>query len=153
MTAGQAPRNGSLRTASGPGGSSAERGLSGARLAWPFSVRAVRAAVALGAIVLAAAVVVQPVGCNQTSHYAAIQSYARGHATIDRYASETCDTSWWHGHYYSAKSPGMALFTVPWYELLRAVGADPRNPALGSGFPAAMLGVPARAIWQLGLWG
>ena len=112
-----------------------------------------RVAVALGAIVLAAAVVVQPVGCNQTSHYAAVQSFARGHATIDRFADETCDTSWWHGHFYSAKSPGLALVTVPWYELLRAAGADPRNPRLHAGFPAAMLAVPPRAIWQLSLWG
>jgi hypothetical protein len=112
-----------------------------------------RAAVALGAIVLAAAVVVQPVGCNQTSHYAAIQSYARGDATIDRYASETCDTSYWRGHFYSAKSPGLAFLTLPWYLVLRTAGADPRNPALHARFPEAMLGVEPRAIWQLGLWG
>jgi hypothetical protein len=109
-------------------------------------------AVAIGAVVLAAALVVQPVGCNQTSHYAAIQSYARGHATIDRYAAETCDTAWWHGHYYSAKSPGMAVVTVPWYLLLRAVGADPKNAYLHAGYPLAMLKLPPRAIWQLGLW-
>src|SRR5205823_4123276 len=132
--------SGSLRTASDPGGSSAKRYLPGVRSAWPT---------AAVAIVLAAAVVVQPVGCNQNSHYAAVQSFARGHATIDRYANETCDTSWWHGHFYSAKSPGLALVTVPWYLLLRAAGADPRNPELHARFPAAMLGVPARAIWQL----
>jgi hypothetical protein len=86
-----------------------------------------RSWVVLGAIAVAAALVVQPVGCNQTSHYAAVQSYARGDATIDRYAAETCDTAWWHGHFYSAKSPGMPLATVPWYLLLRAVGADPPN--------------------------
>jgi len=113
----------------------------------------VRAALALGAVVLAAAVVVQPVGCNQTSHYAAIKSYARGHATIDRYAFETCDTSWWHEHFYSAKSPGLAFLTVPWYLLLRTAGADPPNPRLRAGFPEAMLAIPPRAIWQLGLWG
>jgi len=109
--------------------------------------------IAIGAVVLAAAFVVQPVGCNQTSHYAAIQSYARGDATIDRYAAETCDTAWWHGHYYSAKSPGMALVTVPWYELLRAVGADPENRYLHAGYPLAMLKLPPRAIWQLSLFG
>jgi hypothetical protein len=109
--------------------------------------------IAIGAVVLAAALVVQPVGCNQTSHYAAIQSYARGDATIDRYAAETCDTAWWHGHYYSAKSPGMALVTVPWYELLRAVGADPENRYLHAGYPLAMLKLPPRAVWQLSLFG
>jgi hypothetical protein len=115
--------------------------------------RRIAAVVAIAATVLAAATVVQPVGCNQTSHYAAIQSYARGHATIDRYAPETCDTAWWRGHFYSAKSPGLALVTVPWYLVLRAAGADPANPRLHEGYPAAMVGVPRRAIWQLGLWG
>jgi hypothetical protein len=113
----------------------------------------VRGWIAIGAVVLAAAFVVQPVGCNQTSHYAAIQSYARGDATIDRYAAETCDTAWWHGHYYSAKSPGMALATVPWYLLLRAAGADPENRYLKAGYPLAMLKLPPRAVWQLSLFG
>jgi hypothetical protein len=108
--------------------------------------------IAIGAVVLAAAVVVQPVGCNQTSHYAAVKSYARGHATIDRYAAETCDSAWWHGHFYSAKSPGMPLVTVPWYLLLRSVGADPPNRYLHAGYPLAMVKVDPRAIWQLGLW-
>lgn len=115
--------------------------------------RRIAEAVAIGAVVLAAAVVVQPVGCNQTSHYAAVQSYARGYATIDRYAAETCDTAWWDGHFYSAKSPGMALATVPWYLLLKAAGADPRNDWLRAGYPLAMFKLNPRAIWQLGLWG
>ena len=67
-----------------------------------------RRRLALAAILLLGlgyATIIQSFSWNQTSHYAAIQSYARGHATIDRYAAETCDTAWWHGHYYSAKSP------------------------------------------------
>jgi hypothetical protein len=116
------------------------------------SRRRVAEIVAIGAVGLAAAVVVQPVGCNQTSHYAAVQSYARGHATIDRYAAETCDTAWWHGHFYSAKSPGMPALTVPWYLLLRAAGADPTNRYLQAGYPLAMVKIGPRAIWQLGLW-
>jgi hypothetical protein len=111
-----------------------------------------RGSVVLGVIAVAAALVVQPVGCNQTSHYAAVQSYARGEATIDRYAAETCDTAWWHGHFYSAKSPGMPLATVPWYLLLRAVGAGPQNRYLHAGYPVAMLKTSPRAIWQLSLW-
>ncbi len=114
---------------------------------------AIAAVVAIGAVVLAAALVVQPVGCNQTSHYAAVQSYSRGHAAIDHYAAETCDTAWWHGHFYSAKSPGLPLVTVPWYLLLRAAGADPPNRWLHAGYPLAMLKLDPRAVWQLGLWG
>jgi hypothetical protein len=111
-----------------------------------------RSWIVLAVIAVAAALVVQPVGCNQTSHYAAVQSYARGHATIDRYAGETCDTAWWGGHFYSAKSPGMPLITVPWYELLRVLGADPTNRRLHAGYPIAMLKTAPRAIWQLSLW-
>jgi len=84
--------------------------------------------IAIGAVVLAAAFVVQPVGCNQTSHYAAIQSYARGDATIDRYAAETCDTAWWHGHYYSAKSPGTSC-CAPWARIRRTDTSTPATPS------------------------
>jgi len=94
----------------------------------------------------------QSVGCAQTSNYAAIRAFAEGHPYIDRYAEETCDVLHTHGHYYAPKGPALAFFAVPWYLALRAVGAVPSNPNHGQGFPAAMTGVPLRALWQIGLW-
>ncbi len=105
---------------------------------------------ALGA---AFALPLQPPGCNQTAHYALVQSLADGTPRIDRYHAQTCDTAYIDGHYYAAKSPGLALFTLPWYLGLDAVGAVPASRDLDKGFPAAMLAVPRRALWQVGLWG
>ena len=108
--------------------------------------------IAIGAVALAFALPMQSVGCAQTSNYAAIRAFAEGHPTIDRYAEETCDVLHTHGHFYAPKGPALAFFAVPWYLVLRAVGAVPSNPNHGQGFPAAMTGVPLRALWQIGLW-
>jgi hypothetical protein len=91
------------------------------------------------------------VGCNQTAHYALVQSRADGTPSIDRYRDETCDTAYVDGHFYAAKPPGLALMTLPWYLALDAAGLVPENPARGEGFPAAMLGLPRHAVWQLHL--
>lgn len=109
-------------------------------------------AVALGALVLAYALPMESVGCAQTSHYAATRTIAEGHPDIDRYAQETCDLVRVGGHFYAAKAPGMDFWSAPWYLLLRSAGAVPKNPNAGLRYPAAMLGVPLRAIWQIGLW-
>ena len=110
------------------------------------------AAVALGALAVAYAIPMESVGCPQTSHYAATRAIAEGHPDIDRYAQETCDLVHVGKHFYAAKGPGMDLWSAPWYLLLRSVGAVPRNPNAALSYPAAMLGVPLRAIWQIGLW-
>jgi hypothetical protein len=107
---------------------------------------------AFAAIALAYALPMQSVGCNQTAHYAAIRAFAQARAYIDPWAEETCDATYYRGHFYAAKAPGLDFVTVPWYLLLHAVGVVPRNPNRGEGYPAAMLGVPLRALWQLGLW-
>src|SRR5437764_14941749 len=46
----------------------------------------------------------------------------------------------------------MYFWSAPWYLLLHTTGAVPANPNAALGYPAAMLGVPLRAIWQIGLW-
>jgi hypothetical protein len=107
---------------------------------------------ALGAIALAYAVPMESVGCAQTSHYAATRAFAQGHPFIDRYAQETCDLVRVGRHYYAAKGPAMDFWSAPWYLLLHAVGAVPANPNAALAYPGAMLGVPLRAIWQIGLW-
>jgi len=109
-------------------------------------------AVAIGAIALAYAVPLASVGCPQNSHYAAIRSFAEGRPYIDRYAQTTCDLVRTNGHFYAAKAPAMDLATVPWYRVLRKLGAVPPDANRALGYPAAMLGVPQRAIWQMGLF-
>ena len=46
----------------------------------------------------------------------------------------------------------MDFWSAPWYLLLRSAGAVPHNPNAGRPYPEAMLGVPLRALWQVGLW-
>lgn len=106
----------------------------------------------LAALAAAYAVLVQPVGCNQTAHYSLVQSLADGTPSIDRYHGQTCDKAYIEDRFYAAKAPGLALLTVPWYALLEAAGAVPVNPALEEGYPQAMLELPRRGVWQLHAW-
>jgi hypothetical protein len=110
------------------------------------------AAVAIGAIAVAYALPMQSVGCAQTAHYAAERAFSAGRPAIDRRANETCDSVRVGGHVYAAKGPLMDLWAVPWYRVLHSVGAVPKNPHARDPYPAAMAGVPLRAIWQMGLW-
>src|SRR4051794_36724654 len=94
----------------------------------------------------------QSVGCGQNAHYAATRSFAEGHPYVDRYAQETCDLVRRGGHFYAAKGPALDFWSAPWYLLLRTAHLVPKNRNPGTQFPAAMTGVPLRAIWQIGLW-
>ena len=113
---------------------------------------------ALFAVVLACAAVVwalpfrQP-DCNTGSHYALVQTLAQGSKTIDRIHGQSCDISWWHGHYYANKAPGLALATVPWYLVVKSVGLLHADPAATADFPRAMRAMPRRDLWLMGLWG
>jgi hypothetical protein len=114
----------------------------------PFTL----ATASLAAVALAYVIPVQDVGCGQTSHYVAVKALAHGVANVDRYAGETCDLVRYHGHYYAAKAPALDFWTVPWYAFLHGIGAVPDGPHAGARYPAAMLAVPVRALWELGLW-
>jgi hypothetical protein len=93
------------------------------RLRLPRSPRR-RALLALLALGAAYALVMQNLGWAQTSYFAQVKAFAHGTPTIDRYHWETRDTSWYHGHFYSVKAPGMALATLPLYLGLEAAGAE-----------------------------
>jgi hypothetical protein len=108
--------------------------------------------VALGAIALAWALPMQSVGCPQNAYYAGARAIASGVPYIDRYAEQTCDLVKDGGHYYAAKAPNLDLWSTPWYALLHSMGAVPRDRNRGLGYPDAMVGVPLRAIWQIGVW-
>lgn len=91
--------------------------------------------------------------CNTSSHYALVQTIANGERTMDRIHGESCDVSWWHGHYYANKAPGLALVTVPWYLALHALSIVRPDPLAARPFPTAMRAIPRRDLWLMGLWG
>ena len=80
----------------------------------------------------------QPAGWNASAHFALVRSLADGSATIDRYRDETGDVAWYEGHYYTAKAPGLALYSLPLW-----LGLE-RIPQIGD--------ARDRAIWALNFW-
>ena len=83
-----------------------------------------RGLLAIAALGIAYAVVMQPTGWAQTSHYALVRALANGTPRIDAYHWETRDKSWYKGHFYAVKGPGLAIVTLPLYEALHAVDAE-----------------------------
>jgi hypothetical protein len=73
---------------------------------------------------LAYATLIQSFSWNQTSHYDLIRSLDRDRTTIDQYQENTGDKAFYKGHWYSARAPGVALFALPFYDALKAVGAE-----------------------------
>jgi hypothetical protein len=81
----------------------------------------------LAAILLvgvAYATLIQSFSWNQTSHYDLIRSLDRDRTTIDLYQENTGDKAFYKGHWYSARAPGVALFALPFYDGLKALGAE-----------------------------
>jgi hypothetical protein len=103
----------------------------------------------LAAIALLAVAYVLPTpesGSNQTAHYALVRALADGTARIDRTRFEvgnggTADLSKIDGHYYAAKSPGLAFESFVPYVVLKAAGG------------AKPVGEPHAQLWYLTLWG
>ncbi|HEX4838650.1 MAG TPA: hypothetical protein VFV03_09035 [Solirubrobacteraceae bacterium] len=82
---------------------------------------------ALAAILLvgvAYATMIQSFSWNQTSHYDLIRSLDRDLTTIDQYQENTGDKAFYKGHWYSARAPGLALFALPFYDAIKALGAE-----------------------------
>jgi hypothetical protein len=75
---------------------------------------------ALLVLVAASAVLLQPFGYNQGSHLALVHALADGTPRIDAYRDYSGDESYYHGHVYSNKAPGLAFATLPAYLALRA---------------------------------
>lgn len=73
---------------------------------------------------LAYATLIQSFSWNQTSHYDLIRALDHGRTTIDAYQENTGDKAFYKGHWYSARAPGLALYTLPFYDGLKAVGAE-----------------------------
>ncbi len=103
----------------GPAGDGRERG----RVVRTLARRRV-ALVAILLIGLAYATMIQSFSWNQTSHYDLIRALNNGETTIDSYQENTGDKVLYKGHYYSARAPGLALFALPFYDVLNLVNAD-----------------------------
>jgi len=100
-------------------------------------VRRHAAILAIAAVGVVYVIPVQYLGWNQGAHYALVRALATGTPYVDKTRFEvgkggmaedgvTGDLSFIDGHYYAAKSPGLAMEVLPPYLLLKAAGgADP----------------------------
>lgn len=100
---------------------------------------------ALAALALAYAFMGQTPQAGQTTNYALVKSLADGTAIIDRTRFEVgdrlaTDISYFDGHWYANKAPGLAFVALPAYLVFEAAG----GPTTGD---------PTRALWALGLVG
>jgi hypothetical protein len=111
-----------------------------------------RRRLALAAILLvglASATMIQSFSWNQTSHYDLIRTLYDGKTTIDQYQENTGDKAYYKGHWYSARAPGLALFSLPFYDALNFVGAESWTDA-----HVAPPDHPGdEMIYLIGLWG
>jgi len=73
-----------------------------------------------------------------------------GSPSIDRHLNQSGDIAYVDGHYYAAKSPGLATFSLPLYLAYRFAGVVPKEPATKYGPPGAHLAT-RRAIWMVNL--
>src|SRR5580700_6899238 len=108
------------RSVSADGAPAAPRGR-GARS------RLTRKRLALAAILLVGlsyATLIQSFSWNQTSHYDLIRSLNVERTEIDQYQVNTGDKAYYKGHYYSARAPGLALWSLPFYDALNLVNAE-----------------------------
>ncbi len=79
-------------------------------------------------VAIAAAVRVPESGWNGEAHFALVQSLADGTPRIDGHLNQSGDIAYVDGHYYAAKAPGLAMFSVPAYVVADALGAIPLGP-------------------------
>ena len=107
------------------------------------------ALVAIVLVGLAYATLIQSFSWNQTSHYDLIRALNSGGTTIDRYQANTGDKAVYRGHYYSARAPGLALFSLPFYDALNIVNAESWTDAHVA--PPNHRG--DEMIYLIGLWG
>jgi hypothetical protein len=108
----------------------------------------------LALVVLAVAwgSVLESPGPNQNAHLALATAVAHGTPRIDPYHHWSRDIAWVDGHYYTAKAPGLALVSVPWYFLLDGTGLRVAGPPPGVPWPEAELHMPRTAPWELALF-
>jgi hypothetical protein len=93
----------------------------------PATLAPRRRRLALAAVLLcgaAFATLIQSFSWNQTSHYDLIRTLNQDQTTIDQYQENTGDKAYYKGHWYSARAPGLALYSLPFYDFLNEIDAD-----------------------------
>jgi hypothetical protein len=103
--------------------------------------------VAILLVGLSYATMIQSFSWNQTSHFDLLRALSQDSTTIDPYQANTGDKAFYRGHWYSARAPGLALFVLPWYTVLNAVGADEWA------YQAQAQPRDNEMIYLVGLWG
>jgi hypothetical protein len=102
---------------------------------------------AIACVGLASATMLQNWSDNQSSHYDLIRALDASRTTIDYGPYPTKDKAFYRGHWYSARAPGLAMYSLPFYELLTAADA----PAVARASHA--LRGEDEMIDFVGLWG
>lgn len=100
-----------------------------------LSPRTRGARIALAAILLAgltSGLMLENWSDNQSSHYDLIRALDAGRTTIDNGPYPTKDRAYYKGHWYSARAPGLAIFSLPFYETLTAL----QGPRVARSSPA-----------------
>jgi hypothetical protein len=110
--------------------------------AWPGIVAIVLVAVAV-------ATRVPESGWNGEAHFALVQSLTDGTPRIDGHLNQSGDIAYVDGHYYAAKAPGLAMFSVPAYVLADAFGAIPLGPPTSP--PAGAHTLDEKTMWYANL--
>jgi hypothetical protein len=91
---------------------------------WRTAPRSARAGlVAIVLVAVASATMLQNWSDNQSSHYDLIRALDAGRTTIDHGPYPTKDKAFYKGHFYSARAPGLAMYSLPFYEFLKGVDA------------------------------
>jgi hypothetical protein len=115
-----------------------------------FTAKLTKRRLALLAILLVGlsyATMIQSFSWNQSSHYDLIRSLDKDRTTIDPFQENTGDKVFYKNHWYSARAPGLALFALPFYDVLNIVHADSwaqKSEALRS---------DDEMVYLIGLWG
>src|SRR6266545_2316457 len=105
---------------------------------------------ALALVAIAAATQHPLTGWNAGAHYALVQSLADGTPRIDDHLNQSGDIAYHDGHYFAAKSPGLAFLSLPVYLAFDAAGSIPATSPTSLGPPGAK-GIQERAIWQVNM--
>lgn len=105
---------------------------------------------ALSALALAWLLPAHDPNWNQNAHYALVRALAEGRTHIDEYVRQadpadvlgggTGDVAVFDGHIYAAKAPGLALWVLPAYVVLKSVGGASESSELH------------RTLWMLTIW-
>ena len=80
------------------------------RRPYTWRVPRVRELLAIALVAVAAATQIPYPGWNAGAHYALVRSLVDGTPRIDKHLNQSGDIAWVDGHFYAAKSPGLAFF-------------------------------------------